>query len=180
MMDGTLATAPTRLNQPLPPGVQGLAALVSSGEGSPTSMFPGENYPEMTNMTIREVVALQKEKLGDGRASAAVGSYQFLYPETAAQRAGLSLDDKFTPENQLKMFTGALLNKPGRENVSAYLQGTGNDIETAIDELAQEFASIEYRNGRSYYDKDGVNKASISRDRVRDALLSARKELTNQ
>lgn len=180
MMDGTLATAPTRLSQPLPPGVQGLAALVSSGEGSATSMFPGENYPELLDMSIAEVVEFQKQKLADGRKSAAVGSYQFLYPEVAAQRAGLSLNDKFTPENQLKMFVGTLLNKPGRENLSAYLQGTGNNIETAIDELAQEFASIEYRNGRSYYDKDGVNKASISRDRVRDALLSARKELTNQ
>ena len=160
-------------------GMRGLADLVSSGEGSPTSMFPGENYPEMTNMTIREVVALQKEKLRDGRASAAVGSYQFLYPETAAQRAGLSIDDKFTPENQLKMFVGTLLNKPGRENLSAYLQGTGDNIETAIDELSQEFASIEYRDGRSYYD-DGVNKASISRDQVRAALLSAREELITQ
>lgn len=170
---------PTRFDQPLPPGVQGLAALVSSGEGSPTSMFPGENYPEMLDMSIGEVVQFQKQKLADGRASAAVGSYQFLYPEVAAQRAGLSMNDKFTPENQLKMFMGTLLNKPGRENLSAYLQGTGDNVDSAIDELAQEFASIEYRNGRSYYD-DGVNKASISRDRVRDALLSARKELANQ
>ena len=159
-------------------GVRGLAALVSSGEGSATSMFPGENYPEMLDKTIGEVVDFQKEKLRDGRKSAAVGSYQFLYPETAAQRAGLSLDDKFTPENQLKMFVGTLLNKPGRENVSALLQGTGDDIETAIDELSQEFASIEYRNGRSYYE-DGVNKASISRDQVRAALLSAREEILN-
>ena len=159
-------------------GLRGLASLVSSGEGSATSMFPSENYPEMLDMTIGEVVGFQKEKLRDGRKSAAVGSYQFLYPETAAQRAGLSLDDKFTPENQLKMFVGTLLNKPGRENVSALLQGTGDDIETAIDELSQEFASIEYRNGRSYYE-DGVNKASISRDQVRAALISAREELTN-
>ena len=76
------------------------------------------------------------------------------------------------------MFFGTLLNKPGRENVSALLQGTGDDIETAIDELSQEFASIEYRNGRSYYE-DGVNKASISRDQVRAALLSAREEILN-
>lgn len=171
--------APTRFDQPLPPGVAGLAALVSSGEGSPTSMFPGENYPELLDMSIAEVVEFQKQKLADGRESAAVGSYQFLYPEQAAQRAGLSMNDKFTPENQLKMFIGTLLNKPGRENLSAYLQGTGDDVETAIDELAQEFASIEYRDGRSYYD-DGVNKASISRDRARDALLSARNELANR
>ena len=179
VMNGTLATAPTRLSQPMPPGVQGLAALVSSGEGSPTSMFPGENYPELLDMSIAEVVEFQRQKLADGRESAAVGSYQFLYPEQAAQLSGLSMNDKFTPENQLKMFMGTLLNKPGRENLSAYLQGTGDDVETAIDELAQEFASIEYRDGRSYYD-DGVNKANISRDRVRDALLSARNELANR
>ena len=176
---GAMLTGQLPMRTSMSGGMRGLAGLVSSGEGSPTSMFPGENYPEMTNMTIREVVELQKEKLGDGRASAAVGSYQFLYPEIAAQRAGLSLDEKFTPENQLKMFAGTLLNKPGRENVSAFLQGTGDDIEAAIDELSQEFASIEYRNGRSYYD-DGVNKASISRDQVRAALLSAREELTTQ
>lgn len=160
-------------------GIRGLADLVSSGEGSPTSMFPGEDYPEMLDMSISEVVEFQKEKLKDGRASAAAGAYQILYPEIAAQRVGMSLDEKFTPENQLKMFLGTLFNKPGRENVSAFLQGTSNDIETAIDELSQEFASIEYRDGRSYYD-DGVNKASISRDQVRAALLSAREELTTQ
>ena len=182
-LNGTLK--PTRFDQPLPPGVQGLAALVSSGEGSSDSMFPGENYPEMLDMTIGEVVEFQKQKLaeplpsGKYRESAAVGDYQFLYPEVAAQRAGLSINDKFTPENQLKMFVGTLLNKPGRENLSAYLQGTGDNVDLAIDELAQEFASIEYRNGRSYYD-DGVNKASISRDRARAALLSAREELANQ
>ena len=72
-------------------GLQGLASLVSSGEGSATSMFPSENYPEMLDMTIGEVVGFQKEKLRDGRKSAAVGSYQFLYPETAAQRAGFQV-----------------------------------------------------------------------------------------
>ena len=176
MMTGNL---PVRSSMVQSTGVRGLADLVSSGEGGPTSMFPGENYPEMGDMSIREVVEFQKEKLRDGRASAAVGSYQFLYPEQAAQRAGLSLDDKFTPENQLKMFMGTLLNKPGRENLSTFLQGTGDDIEAAIDELAQEFASIEYRDGRSYYN-DGVNKASISRDQVRAALISAREEFTTQ
>ena len=158
-----------------PPGVKGLADLVSSGEGNPAAMFPGETYPEMLDMTIGEVVNFQKEKLRDGRSSAAVGAYQFLYPERAAQRAGLSMNDKFTPENQLKMFLGTLLNKPGRENVSRFLQGTGDNIEAAIDEMAQEFASIEYKNGRSYYN-DGVNKASISREQVRAALLAAREE----
>jgi len=159
------------------PGVRGLGQMVRSGEGGYTSMFPSESYPEMTNMTINELVAFQKQKLKDGRKSAAVGAYQFLYPEVAAQRAGLSMNDKFTPENQEKMFMATLMTKPGRESIAKYLRGQSNDVEKAIDELAMEFASIEYRDGRSYYYKDGVNRASVSRARARQALLSARKEM---
>jgi hypothetical protein len=159
------------------PGVRGLGQMVRSGEGGYTSMFPSESYPEMTNMTISQLVAFQKQKLRDGRKSAAVGAYQFLYPEVAAQRAGLSMNDKFTPENQEKMFMATLMTKPGRETIAKYLRGQSNDVETAIDELAMEFASIEYRDGRSYYYKDGVNRASVSRARARQALMSARKEM---
>ena len=160
-------------------GMRGLADLISSGEGRSDSMFPGENYPEMLDMTIRQVVEFQKEKLKDGRASAAVGDYQFLYPENAAALAGLSLDEKFTPENQFKMLLGTLFNKPGRENLSAFLQGTGNNIESALDELSNEFSSIAGRDGQTSH-KDGVNKASISRDQARAALLSARQEFINR
>jgi hypothetical protein len=160
-------------------GMRGLADLVSSGEGSSTSMFPGENYPEMTNMTIKEVVEFQKEKLRDGRKSAAVGFAQFLFPENAAALAGLSLDEKFTLENQFKMFVGTILNKPDRKNLSAFVQGTSNDIELALDEFANEFSSIAGRDGQTAH-KDGVNKASISRDQARAALISAREEFTTQ
>ena len=139
-------------------GMAGLRGLTRSGEGGYTSMFPSEAYPQMTNMTIRELVAFQKEKLRDGRKSAAVGAYQFLYPEVAAKRAGLSLDDKFTPENQDKMFDATLMQK--RKAINNYLTGKSDDIEAALDELSMEFASFEYRGGRSYYN-DGINKARI-------------------
>jgi muramidase (phage lysozyme) len=155
-------------------GMAGLRGLTRSGEGGYTSMFPSESYPQLTNMTIRQVVEFQKAKLKDGRASAAVGAYQFLYPETAAQRAGLSLDDKFTPENQDRMFDATLTKK--RPKVGAYLSGKSDDIEAALDELAKEFASFEYRGGRSYY-SDGVNKASIMRTKAAAALKSARQEM---
>ena len=155
-------------------GMAGLRGLTRSGEGGYTSMFPSEAYPQMTNMTIRELVAFQKEKLRDGRKSAAVGAYQFLYPEVAAKRAGLSLDDKFTPENQDKMFDATLMQK--RKAINAYLTGKSDNIEAALDELAKEFASFEYRGGRSYYN-DGTNKASIMRNKAAAALKSARQEM---
>lgn len=161
----------------LPKGVEGLMSVVKSGEGGYTSMFPSENYPELANMTIGQVVQFQKKKLGDGRKSAAVGAYQFLYPEVAAQRAGIPLTAKFTKENQDKMFIATILTKPGRENLSKFLKGMSNNIEKAVDELAMEFASVEYRGGKSYYD-DGVNSASISRAKAKRALLSAREALS--
>jgi len=155
-------------------GMAGLRSLTRSGEGGYTSMFPSESYPQLTNMTIRQVVQFQKQKLKDGRASAAVGAYQFLYPEQAAKRAGLSLDDKFTPANQDRMFDATLMKK--RPKVNAYLTGKSDNIEAALDELAKEFASFEYRNGRSYY-SDGVNKASIMRNKAAAALRSARQDM---
>ena len=159
------------------PGIKGLGELVRSGEGGYSSMFPSEEYPNLTNMVINtELVNFQRQKLKDGRASAAVGAYQFLEPEVAAARAGLPPDAKFTPENQDRMFLATLLTKPGREAIAQYLQGSSDNIELAIDQLAMEFASIEYRNGRSYY-QDGVNKASVSRARAAAALLSAREEM---
>lgn len=167
---------PTRFDTPLAPGMRGLAGLVSSGEGAADSMFPRENYPEMLGMDIRtELVDFQKQKLRDGRKSAAVGMFQFLKPEVAADLAGLPPDAKFTVENQYKMFVATVLNQPGRESLSAYLKGESNDIDSALDDLANEWASIAGKDGQTVY-KDGVNKASISRDLARSALMSAREE----
>jgi hypothetical protein len=166
---------PTTPNRPSTQVVKNpISTLVTEGEGQYDSMFPGENYPEMLDMEIRtELVEFQKQKLADGRASGAVGTHQLLYPERAADLAGLPADAKFTPENQEKMFMATLLNKPGREAIADFLQGRSADIETAIDQMSMEFASIEYRNGESYY-KDGVNKAKITRERVREALIATR------
>ena len=73
------------------------------------------------------------------------------------------------------MFVATVLNQPGREGLSSYLKGESDDIETALDDLAKEWASIAGRDGQTHY-KDGKNKASISRDQARAALISAREE----
>jgi len=155
-------------------GMSGLRALTRSGEGGYTSMFPSESHPGMVKMSIRDLVTFQKEKLGDGRASAAVGAYQILYPEKAAKLAGISLDEPFSPENQDKMFDAIIFKK--RPAIGDYLTGKSDNIELALDEYAKEFASFEYRGGTSYYN-DGINKASIKRTRAAAALRSAREEM---
>jgi murein DD-endopeptidase MepM/ murein hydrolase activator NlpD len=130
---------------------------IGAGEGGYTSMYPGENYPQITGMTIEEVIQFQKQKLKDGRASAAVGKYQMLYPENYAKAAGLPLTAKFSPENQDKM-AGAYIekNKGGND----WLSGKITDEQFGY-QLAREFAGLKQPNGVGFYDGDGRNKATV-------------------
>ena len=151
-----------------------LLPFIRSAEGGYNSMFPGENIPGLTDMTINEVVALQKEKLKDGRKSAAVGAYQILLPERAAEKAGIPLDAKFSPENQDKMAT-ALIESRG----ITIEMIKNNPVEAAL-RLAREFAGIPVLaptqglngpvdRGDSYYN-DGVNKATVTAEQLEAAF----------
>ena len=151
-----------------------LLPFIRSAEGGYNSMFPSENIPGLTDMTINEVVALQKEKLKDGRKSAAVGAYQILFPERAAEKAGIPLDAKFSPENQDKMATTLI---EGRGITIEMIKN--NPVEAAL-RLAREFAGIPVLaptqglngpvdRGDSYYN-DGVNKATVTAEQLEAAF----------
>lgn len=151
-----------------------LLPFIRSAEGGYNSMFPSENIPGLTDMTINEVVALQKEKLKDGRKSAAVGAYQILFPERAAAKAKIPLDAKFSPENQDKMATVLI---EGRGITIEMIKN--NPVEAAL-RLAREFAGIPVLaptqglngpvdRGDSYYN-DGVNKATVTAEQLEAAF----------
>jgi hypothetical protein len=139
---------------------------IGAGEGNYTSMFPSENYPQLVNMTIEEVIQFQKQKIKDGRASAAVGKYQMLYPERYAAAAGLPLTAKFSPANQDKM-AGAYIEK--NRGGSDWLSGKITDEQFGY-QLAKEFAGLKQPNGVGYYDKDGTNKATVDWSVTKAAL----------
>jgi len=123
-----------------------LLDLISSGEsagGGYSAMYPGESYPQILNMSIAEVIQFQKQKLKDGRKSAAIGRYQMLYPESYAKAAGLPLTAKFSPENQDKMVI-AYLKKNRR--LSEWEQGKISD-ESLSEELAREFGAFRSASG---------------------------------
>lgn len=146
--------------------------------------FPPEQ-PDLSKYTINQVVALQKRFLREGYgkfnngadASAAVGKYQMIRPETYAAAAGLNpAVDKFTPENQDKMA------------IYGYIMGQGKVTEAeinapeisdrTIDKLAPVFAS--YPNlfgpgdkgrapgdGVSYYGGQGAKTKRQIQERYR-------------
>lgn len=154
---------------------QGVLELIRGAEGGYESMYPSETISGLTEMTIAEVVALQKEKLKDGRESAAVGAYQMLYPDRYVEAAGLTMSSKFTPENQDRL-------------AQAFLAERGLTAEKAAKDpagfakgLAQGFAGVpvleamqgqvqKVERGQSYYRGVGRNKATVSPEVVEEAV----------
>lgn len=159
----------------------GLAATVSSGEGGWNSINHGTTgsagQMPLTRMTIGQVEKLQSQ----GRIFAA-GAYQFTPGVLARARrdSGLSPSDPMTPENQTKMFFGLALGGK-RPKLAAYLRGESNDLNGAHRELALEWAGVKGPNGRGAHDRDAAgNLASVSADRVRQALIAARQQLSGR
>jgi len=154
-----------------------LLQLISGAEGAYDSMYPSQRYPQMLDMSMTELVQFQKMKLRDGRASAAVGAYQFLYPEQYVTLAGLTMNDKFSPENQDKLAL-AFLKARG-----VTVEGFKKDrVGTAL-KLAQGFAGIPVlapvyssfagrivKRGESFYQGYKGNRATISADRVEKSI----------
>lgn len=161
----------------------GLARLISSGEGGFNSINRGRagDTPQgmnLTSMSIGEVERLQKS----GQVFAA-GFAQWIPGNLGLARsaAGLTPNDKMTPENQQKMFWGYVLNSNKRPALRDYLLGKNNDLLTAHRELAREWAAIVGPEGYGYYDGDkGGNRASIEAKRVQQALREARRQISGK
>lgn len=138
-----------------PGGIQGLTG------------YTFENY------TVNDVMAYQKTWLY------AVGRYQFI-PRTLRFAVANTPDvDKytmFTPDVQDKLFATLLDHK--RPQIGQYIRGQHNNLGWALDGLAREWASVEYRSGRGYYDYIGGNRAHISRVDAARALNTARDNVT--
>ena len=108
----------------------------------------------------------------------AVGRYQFV-PKTlrfAVSMADVSELDMFTPEIQDKLMAALVLYK--RPSVGAYLRGNHDNLNWAMNDMAKEWASIEWRNGRGYYDHIGGNRAHISRAELAKVLKSIKADWT--
>ncbi len=57
-----------------------------------------------------------------------------------------------------------------RPAIGAFLRGDHNLEGWALNELAKEWASIEYRGGRGFYDHIGGNRAHITRVELQAVL----------
>jgi len=152
-----------------------LGDLLSKGEGDYNAVnrgragdtpggiqrLTGKNFDQFT---VKQVIAMQRRWLY------AVGRYQFI-PSTlrfAVNVSSVRLEDKFNEQTQDRLLAALVLHK--RPAVGAYLRGDHDLIGWALDELAREWASVEYRNGSGYYDHIGGNRAHITRKEAWEVL----------
>lgn len=153
--------------------------VIARGEGHYNSFnrgYAGDSTGQklnLTAMTIGEIMQRQSLSTRNTNRLFAVGKYQII-PDTmkgAVNALGLRRDQLFTPALQEKIFQQYLVGSK-RPSIKAFVQGKGS-IESALLALAQEFASVaDFRTGKSFYAGKGNNKASISAEKMRNALLA--------
>ena len=155
-----------------------LADIIARGEGTWDSVnrgYAGDTPGgivrltgrSFSQMTVNEVIQLQRWQIF------AVGRYQFI-PSTlrfAVRHSDVKGTDLFTPETQNKLFAVLLEHK--RPRIAAYIRGQYHNLNVVLNDLAKEWASIEYRWGRSYYGYGG-NRAHVSRAEVSRVIQAAR------
>lgn len=120
---------------------------------------PGATKNSLTNMTINEVMDLQKSVGGSGAA----GKYQIQRATLSDLKKGLGLsgDEYYTTDMQ-DYLAQALLQRRGLEGFASGKMTK----EQYANELSKEWASLPSRNGQSYWQGVGGNKANASLEEV--------------
>jgi muramidase (phage lysozyme) len=162
---------------------RGLMELVGDKESNGDyNVAYGGTKDNFTNMTIDEVLQWQDDYVDAGSRSSAIGKYQIIRKTLRDLKKKMKLtgDEVFSPEMQDAMFV-ELLRKRGYDK---WTEGKLSDDEFG-NNLAKEWASFpvltdmkgskrKVKAGETYYAGDGLNKALISPEEVRGALVSYR------
>lgn len=148
--------------------IKDLIAKHESG-GDYNVVYGGEKEP-LTSMTLGDVLNWQKEQKKEGAKSTAAGKYQVIHKTLAdivrRNPKDMPLDRPFDEATQEEI-ADILLERRGWSDFEA---GKLSDKEMAK-ELAKEWASLpDPETGKSFYEKDGLNKSHHSVKDVMNAL----------
>lgn len=163
--------------------MQPLQNLILSGEGGFTSANRGiagdtpEGVPGLDTMTVGDWKNLYEQGYN------ALGGPQFIKNtfNGAVNRLNLSDDTVMSGDMQMELFNELILGGVKRPRLSAYLNGTSDDLTAALEDLSLEFASVANPyTGITSYPNQGGNAASISVDAASEILQQLRNRLTNQ
>jgi muramidase (phage lysozyme) len=137
-----------------------LHAVVKQAEsgGNYDALYGTNSKVPLSNMTIGEVMALQKHYVDSGSPSSAAGAYQFLRPTLSSlvKSGAVSLNDPFDKNTQDRLAT-ALMERRG---LSDFKSGKITK-EQFLDNLSKEWAGLPTTSGQSYYEGDGLNHSTV-------------------
>lgn len=159
-------TTPT----PASPGPDGkvldLIGRVESGNNY-NRLVGGQVNPQISNMSVQEVISYQSGMVARGHESTAIGKYQIIKGTLEGRVAAgvVNPADKFNSATQDKLAV-SLMDVRGRPS---FKQGRIT-VDQYADNLSKEWASLPYNTGRSYYAGTGSNKSLIQRSELVNAL----------
>jgi muramidase (phage lysozyme) len=165
---GSKETEPTSaagnnvVNTKAPEGsTQELLDFIAKHEsGGNYNILVGGKTANLIDMTVEQVLELQRQMRSMGHESSAVGKYQIINKTLLGTMgpAGVRPTDKFDQATQDKLGTTLLRNR----GLDAYLNKK-IDPDTFADNLSKEWASLPYRTGKSFYAGVGSNKSLTDR-----------------
>ncbi len=150
--------------------------LILRGEGGFTSANRGvagdtlEGIPGLDRMTVADWKALYQQYN-------ALGGPQFIEDTFlgAVSRLGLPDDTVMTGAVQLQLFDELVLGGVKRPRLSAYLNGTSDDLQGALEDISLEWAAVANPNtGITSYPDVGGNAASITSNEMAEVLQRLR------
>lgn len=153
--------------------VEPLLALIRQAEssGNYDAHFgkPNNSNPRFTQMTIDAVLDWQKAFVSAGSISSAVGAYQIIRGtlKDIILRRNLDLADTEIFNEALQDQMAVFLLK--RRGLEEFLIGS-LDQSGFINQIAKEWAGLPNMTGKSHYDGDGVNSATVTLDEVKTAV----------
>lgn len=174
-MKGKMVELGLSKDSPKPVDVSSITNLIGMAESNNNynAVFNGEN-PDLTSMTIKEVLDMQSGKELDPR-STAVGKYQIIHETLSELKDKFNIPDDRVFDEDLQEELGLKLLE--RRGLKDYLSGKIS-MEDFQMNLAREWAAIpKDESGLSYYHKDGLNKARVDLDKVRHALQADKEGL---
>ncbi len=149
---------------------QQLADAIAKGEGTYTSVntggnpknrvngdFQSKNIPNLTNMTIDEILERNKLPIGYPDRINAAGKYQIIAStlKSAKKKMNLTGSEKFSQELQDKIFMHLL-----PQNVKDYIDKKHHNKNEAISSISNMWSSVaDPATGKTKH-QDGVNKAA--------------------
>ena len=160
--------------------MQPLQDLVLSGEGGFTSANRGMagdspgGIPDLDRKTVGEWKQLYRQGWN------ALGGPQFIEStfNGAVNRLKLSDDTVMSGNVQMELFNELILGGVKRPRLSAYLNGTSDNLEGALEDMSLEFASVANpKTGITSYPNVGGNAASINSNSMALVLQQLRNRL---